>query len=211
MNYLDLEFRGFQYDMMTKFLDLENDKIKNILGHRGCGLTTASCIYALWVSMFYPGSSIAFYTPGTLMVRDIKNIFNLLYQKVLQKWDTNQKLYYVSSSNQRYIRFENKSKVLFCSTIVELRGNKFDITFYDNPYLGPKNAEVFEQTAPASNKCVILNTFLPPDEHELEKVGTLTTYPWYCNPNLTQNWYLTMLNSLGNADFLLKYGCTRGT
>lgn len=211
MNYLDFEFKGFQFDMMTKLLSLETGKTENILGHRGCGLTTISCIYALWKSLFYPGSSIAFNAPSSMMARDIKNIFYTLYQMVVQKWDNTQTRYSIERSTEKYIKFDNKSYFHFCSTKEQMRGNHFDTIFYDSPYLGPGNAEVFRLTAPGGYNYVILNTFLPPEEHELEKVGTSTTYPWYCDPNLTLNWYLTKLNSLGNADFLLKYGCTRGT
>jgi len=210
-NYLDLEFRGFQFDMITKFLGLTTGTTQNMLGHRGCGLTTVSCIYALWKALFYPGSSIAFNSPRDMMARDVKNTFYILYQQVLQKWDTSQTRYSIEKSNERYIKFDNKSYVFFTSSREQMRGNHFDTIIYDSPYLGPGSAEVFSLTAPGGYNYVILNTFLPPEEHELEKVGTLSKYPWYCDPNLTQNWYLTMLNSLGNDDFLQRYGCTRGT
>lgn len=211
VNYLDLEFRGFQIDMITKFLDLETGKTQNIVGHRGCGLTTISCVYALWKALFYPGSSIAFNSPRDMMSRDIKNTFYILYKQVLEKWDITQTRYSIEKFNERYIKFDNKSYVHFTCAKEQMRGNRFDTIIYDSPYMGPGSAELFKQTAPSGYKYVILNTFLPPEEHELEKIGTVTTYPWYCDPNLTQNWYLTMLNSLGNDDFLLKYGCTRGT
>ncbi len=211
MNYLDLEFRGFQLDMMNKLLSLKTGKTENILGHRGCGLTTVSCIYALWKTLFYPGSSIAFNVPRISMAFNIKNIFYALYQMVVQKWDNTQTRYSIEKSNDKYIKLDNKSYFYFCYRKEQMRGNHFDTIFYDSPYLGEENAEVFKQTAPCGYNYVILNTVLPPEEHELEKIGTVTTYPWYCNPNLTQNWYLTMLNSLGNDNFLLKYGCTRGT
>lgn len=211
MNYLDLEFIGFQIDMITKFLNLETGKIQNIMGHRGCGLTTVSCIYVLWKALFYPCSRIAFNSPRNMMAQDIKNIFYILYEMVCQKWNTSQTKYIIEKSSERYIKFDNQSYIHFTYNKEQLRGNRFDTIIYDSPYIVPETFEVFNLTIPCGYNYVILNTCLSPDEHELEKVGTLTTYPWYCNPNLTQNWYLTMLNSLGNADFLLKYGCTRGT
>lgn len=211
VNYLDIELKGFQIDMLSKLLELQTGKTENILGHRGCGLTTISCIYALWRSLFYPGSNIAFYVPNAMSARNIENVFEHLYDNVVRKWDNSQTRYSIDNRREKYIKFDNKSYFYFFYTKEQMRGTHVDTIFYDSPYLGLGNAEVFKLTAPCGYNYVILNTFLPPEEHELEKVGTLTTYPWYCDVNLTQNWYLTMLNSLGNADFLLKYGCTRGT
>lgn len=211
MNYLDIEYKGFQFDMLSKLLSLQSGRTENILGHRGCGLTTASCIYALWRALFYPGESIAFLSPRESMAFDIKTIFYSLYSQFVENWDKEQTKYGIEKYMSNYVKFENKSYVHFKSSKEQMRGNRFSTVIFDSPYLGEGNYDTFIDILPSGEKFVIINTFLPPFKNPLEDVGILTTYPWYCDPKLTQEWYLAMLNSLGNADFLLKYGCTRGT
>lgn len=211
VNYLDLEFRGFQFDIIDKFLGLNDGETANILGHRACGLTTMSCVYALWKALFYPDSNTTFYIPKASMAQNTENIFYSLYESFIKNWDKTQKCYTIYNKTTRYIKFDNNSYVHFCYSIEQMRGNFLGTIICDHLYMYPSSIDIFNNFLPCGNKFIILNTALPLIKHELEDVGIEYKYPWYCNSTLTLNWYLTMLNSLGNTRFLLEYGCTRGT
>lgn len=205
--YLNIECKGFQFHIITSFLNVGTNKIENILGHRGCGLTTMSCVYALWRALFHADSAITFYCTISRFSKNIKNTFQDLYKILLKNWDLTQYNCSLESINEWHIKFDNKSCIYFTYAHEQLRGKHFDTIFYDSPYLIYEfNEEIFAGTG----NYFILNTSLPPIEHGLEKIGTLTTYPWYVDSNHTLNWYLKMLNSLGKTEFMLNYGCTRG-
>ena len=157
--YLKIELREFQVDVLSKYWHLETGKPEDILGCRGCGLTTVSCIYALWRALFYPGSNIAFYAPRSWITRNIRDTFCYWYQLVQKNWDETQKLHVFELTRERYIKFDNKSYIHFTHTTEQMRGNPFDFIFYDSLYLSDDRADVLYLTVPGTKKSVILTTY----------------------------------------------------
>lgn len=209
--YLGLELRGYQIDILFKYLGLSTGRTENIISFRGSGLTTINLCYALWLALFHPDTNICIISPRSNAASFKHSSLYELYSKLENKWDKNNTRYGVCKHFDNSITFENNSKIEFSWDLGNnLRGKHFEVLIYDDLFSNPHDIECFKNTAPCGKKYIITNTELFDDKSEMETYGTVSTYPWYCNPDLTLKWYLTKLNSLGKTEFMLKFGCTRG-
>lgn len=209
--YLKLEFRGYQVDILSRYWGLETGKTANIKSIRQSGLSTVNAIYSLWLTMFHPGTKIAIVTPNAVMADHEKRIISQIYDTFVTNWQKDQTKYYITKYMSDSISFDNNSSIMFSWDLGNsIRGRSFDVIIYDNLFLNVHADECFKNTAPAGKKYIITNTTLPEKVCQMETYGNIYVYPWYCNENLTQDWYLSKLNSLGNTEFDRQFRCTRG-
>ncbi|AMM43838.1 terminase DNA packaging enzyme large subunit [Pectobacterium phage vB_PcaM_CBB] len=209
--YLKIELRGYQVDVLSKYWRLKTGKTANIQSIRGAGLSTINAIYSLWLLLFYPGTKIALIAPTAVMAENEKHIISRFYDIFVTNWDKDQTKYYITKYMTNKITFDSGSYIVFTWDLGnDLRGHSFDLIIYDSLFLNFHADECFKNTAPAGKKYIITNTQLSEKKCNMETYGEVSIYPWYCNPDLTQEWYSSMLNSLGNAEFEKRFGCTRG-
>lgn len=209
--YLKLEFREYQIEILSRYLCLQPNKTINIRSIREFGLSTINSIYMLWLVLFHPGTKIALISPTFFMAHNEKHTLSRLYDIFVTNWDKEQFKYRFSKFMSDRIIFDNNSTIIYSydlgSTLI---GQTFDVIVHDNLFLNPHPVECFRNTAPYGKKYIITNTTLPEKTNEMEQYGEISLYPWYCNEKLTQKWFLSTLNSLGNTEFERQFLCTRG-
>ena len=209
--YLEADLKGFHIDILKKYIGLETGKTANIIGFRTSNLNTLNATYALWVTMFHDSTEICIVTQSRTYQSSILSIIENLINLFDKNWNSNQKKYEIDSITPHFISFENKSSITIASgNGNSIRGKKFDITIYESLFRNENAYECFFNTAHCGKKNIITNLGLLDEPSVIETYGDVYVYPWYCDVNLTLEWYIKKLNILGKTIFDLDYGCTRG-
>lgn len=221
--YLDIKLRPYQIAQLLEYLDTNKIKMDLLtISHRASGMSTINAIFILWKVLFYPNVNIGIIHYNNNIQYNFEYILDQLYTTMENKWDVNQSRNQVIENNTRCIKYSNGSRILYAthnnSPEIRFRGYSLDTLIIEDVFsmINP-NKEKFKENInsikPNIERNIIytstsLSETVQPIENDIHVKKMLI--PWYCNCDLTLDWYKSKLNSLGNTLFMLEYGCTRG-
>lgn len=206
--YLKLELRGYQIDALVRYEDPKRQNVLNILGHRGCGISTINAVYLLWRGLFYPNEKLLWVLPNYDTIRTEQSLIMRLYTTFTSNWPDDAKTYKINVTSMGRIIFNNDSMIkMIQPDPVKVKGWSFNNTIIDSTI--KETIEFYENSVPNLGKLIITNSEIPVSSY-FDDFGEVHKYPWYCNGNRSLEWYIETLNSLGKPTFNRWYGCTRG-
>lgn len=136
--YLKLELRDEQCDVLSHMLNMKNGHYSEISTFRRFGSSTLLSVIALWLAMFHPGTTVALCFKKYTILREVKELLYKLHLDFENSIPVEYRMSEdgVSSITLRSIeriKFTNGSEINFIYNVGDgIRGKTIDFYLLDN-------------------------------------------------------------------------------